>query len=139
MHLGINLHAQGLETEISYRNRLLDFAAAEIPLLTSTGDIVSERMIDAGIALPIMGLSPDNIASLIARALDARWGGNYHLACAGFRSAWNWASALKPLEEAVACALSARSPIEILGGPPGGIDETAYCALRSFLKNRLRT
>jgi len=137
--LGVNLHPQGLETDVSFRNRLLDFAATELPVVTSTGDIISDRMVDAGIAIPLIGLEANNIAFVIGRALDAHWGKNYHLACAGFRAQWDWSNCVSSLDDAIELAMETPAPLECLSGPPiNGILDRMYNLGRKTAKWILR-
>ncbi len=132
--LGVNIHPQGIETELAYRNRLLDFAACEVPLVTSIGDVVSERMIDAGIAIPLIGYDTTNIFRVLQRALDAKWGNSYHIACAGFRSEWDWKKFVVGIDRAIEAAHRLESPYSLSKGQPPGMYLSIYCFLRTIFK-----
>ncbi|MEP0813512.1 MAG: hypothetical protein HRF49_02460 [bacterium] len=133
--LGVHLHPQGLETELSYRTRLLDFASAEVPVATSIGGVVSEMLIESGAALPITNLEPENVAWVLGRAMDAAWGENYRAAVAGLRLSYSWETVLPRLEQALELARNTPPPRSLRKGPaPGGFAETIYRAMRGIVK-----
>src|SRR5207302_5639583 len=46
--LGVSLHRDGVETELAFRTRLLDYLWAGLPVLSTGGDELSARLAAAG-------------------------------------------------------------------------------------------
>lgn len=137
--LGVNLHPQGLETQMSYRNRLLDFVSVEVPVVTSTGGVVSDRLIEYGIALPIVNLDYKNIADVLKRSIEAEWGKNFRFACASFRQEFDADNCAMKIVDAINLGMHSTPPKGQGGaGVRGNFSGRSYIAARRIAKKLFR-
>jgi glycosyltransferase involved in cell wall biosynthesis len=87
--IGVSLHHAHVETELSYRTRVLDYLWAGLPILCTSGDVVAELVAaeDLGVVVPagdveaatgalvtLAGASPQKRASRRRRLADAARG-----------------------------------------------------------------
>lgn len=65
--VGISSHHASLETEFSFRTRMLDFFQAGLPVVVTGGDVLAQLVVDRELGAVVS----DNDAHAVARALEA--------------------------------------------------------------------
>jgi glycosyltransferase involved in cell wall biosynthesis len=63
--VGASLHLDHIETRFSFRTRLLDYLWAGLPFVATAGDVLSERLADAGLACLVSPRDVDGVADAI--------------------------------------------------------------------------
>ena len=70
--LAVCTHKKGMETDLSYRTRLLDFLWAGIPLVVSREGAAPERLVQEEAALGVNTGDPEGLAAMILKLLHER-------------------------------------------------------------------
>jgi glycosyltransferase involved in cell wall biosynthesis len=95
--LMVSISAEGLETELAYRTRLLDAAWGGLPSVTVGGGTLARELVAAGAAFE-SPRSPDALADRVAALLaDAARRSRAGDAARRFASERNWSAVARPL------------------------------------------
>lgn len=70
-HVGVSTHFPSIETELSYRTRMLDYFWAGLPVLCTEGDAIAEDVARLGLGEVVPAEDPDAIATALSRLADA--------------------------------------------------------------------
>jgi hypothetical protein len=131
--VGVSTHKQHIETEFSFRTRLLDYLWCGLPVISTGGDDLAEHVAahGAGIAVPAGDLTA--LAEAVDRAArDRSWRTTAGAASGALADSFRWTRVVAPLAEF--CATPTRAPDLLLdrvdrlqvgvGGPvtPGLVD-----------------
>jgi len=68
--VGASLHLDHIETRFSFRTRLLDYLWAGLPFVGTAGDVLSERLSDAGLAYLVSPRDVEGVADAILSMLS---------------------------------------------------------------------
>jgi glycosyltransferase involved in cell wall biosynthesis len=68
--VGVSTHLEHLETEFSFRTRILDYLWAGLPIVTTQGDSFAELVERRGLGLTVAPEDPDALAEALFRLLD---------------------------------------------------------------------
>jgi glycosyltransferase involved in cell wall biosynthesis len=112
--VGVSAHHAHVETEFSFRTRIVDYLWCGLPVVTTAGDELAERVAGAGAGVPVAEGDVDGYASALAGYLDDP----ERRAAAGAASrqlaqGLTWDAVAAPLVEF--CAAPRRSPDLLLG------------------------
>jgi hypothetical protein len=66
-HIGVSTHLQHIETEFSYRTRILDYIWAGLPVIATKGDALAELIDGRGLGLTVAPGDVDELAAAIER------------------------------------------------------------------------
>lgn len=136
-NIGVSTHFSHLETDFSFRTRMLDYLWTNLPMISSAGDTFADliEQYNLGIAVPTEDV--DALASAIARYLEQP-----HLvaeALPGIQklaSELSWENVVKPLE---AFINRGRPAPDILGTRPGRINSIPTTVVReSWIRGKMR-
>ncbi len=107
--IGVSTHLHHVETEFSYRTRVLDYLWAGVPVVTTTGDALSALIETRGVGLTV----PPNDVALLAKAIerlatDAPFVGQCRANVAALIPELCWSAVVQPLVEF--CRAPRRAP-----------------------------
>jgi glycosyltransferase involved in cell wall biosynthesis len=107
--IGVSTHLDHVETEFSFRTRLLDYLWASLPIVATSGDSLASLIETSGIGLTVPAGDVDALEEALFRMLDDD---AFHRSC---RSAiervvpsYQWSTVLEPLLEF--CRAPSRAP-----------------------------
>ncbi len=117
--VGVSCHFQHVETEFSFRTRILDYLWAGLPVVCTQGDsfaaLVQEHR--AGVSVP-----PQDVSALVEalrRAIDDGRDGSFGRASAALAEEFSWARVLEPI--VAFCRAPERAPdaglLEVAAAP----------------------
>lgn len=97
-HVGVSTHLHHIETEFSFRTRILDYLWAGLPIVTTDGDTLAAlvRDEDLGLVVPpgdVSALASALVMALSDQARRARWAAN----AARVAPRYQWPTVLEPL------------------------------------------
>jgi glycosyltransferase involved in cell wall biosynthesis len=128
--VGVSTHHDHVETEFSFRTRLLDYLWCGLPVISTGGDDLAERIAAEGAGAAVPAGDLDRLAAAVGRAArDAEWRAEAGTASATLARSFAWNRVVLPLAEF--CAAPRRSPDLVLdrvdrlqlglgAGPAGG-------------------
>ncbi len=96
--IGLNTHPRSIETDFSYRSRILDYIWAELPILTTRGGALSDLVEEKEFGLTVDYDDPEGLADKILKmaageiSLDA-----FKENIRKHRDEFSWAKAVEPL------------------------------------------
>lgn len=97
-NIGVSTHFQTLETELSFRTRILDYLWAELPILATSGDYLSELIERHQLGLTV---EPENVEQLTEAMLRLADDGAFVERCKTnirhVRQRMTWQHAVQPL------------------------------------------
>jgi hypothetical protein len=96
--IGVSTHFEHLETQFSFRTRVLDYFWAGLPVVTTSGDALSEAVVQAGAGAAVAAEDVHALADALDRLLsdrDARKRAGE--ASAELGASYRWDRALAPL------------------------------------------
>ena len=111
--VGVSTHKDHVETEFSFRTRLLDYLWCGLPVISTGGDDLAENIAsqDAGVTVPAGDL--ESLATAIDRAVrDQDWRTRAGAAADALGRTYAWDRVTAPLAEF--CAAPSRSPDLVL-------------------------
>lgn len=94
--VGVICHPQSIETHFALRTRMLDYFWAQLPVVTSEGDVLSEVVRQHGVGWVVSPNDPEALAVALINALTcqrAEIAQNYQPVLA----AYDWSNQLRPL------------------------------------------
>lgn len=99
-NVGVSTHFEHIETQYSFRTRILDYLWAGLPIVATTGDSFGSVLDEEGIGI---GVPPEDVDAL-ADALDqALYDEDFAASCkaniAEYSKRFEWSQALEPLLE----------------------------------------
>lgn len=96
--VGISLHLDHVETEFSFRTRILDYIWAGLPIVATTGDAFAAIIAESGVGLVVPPEDPSAVVEALSRLLtDGPLARNCRTAAGELRSKFAWPEAAKPL------------------------------------------
>lgn len=96
--VGISLHLDHVETEFSFRTRILDYIWAGLPIVATAGDTFARLISDSGIGLVVPPEDPAAVADALGRLLsDGSLSQECQRAARELRSKFAWPEVAKPL------------------------------------------
>ncbi|TFV87774.1 glycosyltransferase [Blastococcus sp. CT_GayMR16] len=107
--LGVSTHKDHVETEFSFRTRLLDYLWCGLPVISTGGDDLAEHIAGEGAGVTVPAGDLEALASAIDRAVrDEDWRGRSGAAAAALGKVYAWDRVTVPLADF--CAAPVRSP-----------------------------
>jgi glycosyltransferase involved in cell wall biosynthesis len=128
--IGVNVHSAHVETEFSYRTRLLDYLWAALPIVTTEGGALSDLVERNGLGRTMRFADVDDCARAILELCDD--GDEYARVrerVAAFREQMTWQHAVAPLAELIDAPQS-----EVHAGPDVRALALRYAAARGLDK-----
>lgn len=111
--VGVSTHHDHVETEFSFRTRLLDYLWCALPVICTGGDDLAERIAEGGGGVTVPAGDLDRLAAAIGSAArDAEWRARAGAASATLARQFAWSRAVLPLAEF--CAAPRRAPDLVL-------------------------
>jgi len=99
-NLGISTHGESLETRLAFRTRLLDYLWAELPIITTTGDYLSDLVARHQLGITVAPGNVRQIRDAILRLTDDR---QFAFQCRDnirrIRPQFAWNEVIRPLAE----------------------------------------
>jgi hypothetical protein len=134
--VGVSTHHDHVETEFSFRTRLLDYLWCGLPVISTGGDDLAERIAGAGAGVTVPAGDVDRLAAAVGHAArDAEWRARAGTASAALARQFSWDRVVLRLAEF--CAAPVRSPdlvLDRIGRLQLGLDGTG----RAGALDRLR-
>ena len=97
--VGVSTHFRTLETEFSFRTRILDYVWAGLPILCTTGDYLSELVMQHQLGIAVAPKDVGQLRNAILRLADDR---TFVEQCQAnirqIRQQMTWSQVIKPLE-----------------------------------------
>jgi GT2 family glycosyltransferase/glycosyltransferase involved in cell wall biosynthesis len=107
--IGVSTHLDHVETEFSFRTRLLDYLWASLPIVATAGDSLADLIESSGIGLTVSAGDVDALEAALFRLLDDD---AYRASCRDaierIVPAYHWSKVLEPLLEF--CRAPSRAP-----------------------------
>lgn len=98
--IGISTHLATLETEFSFRTRILGYLWAELPIITTRGDCLGELVEQQQLGIVVAPLAVDQVRdALIRLADDQRFREDCRANIRRIRTQLLWSRVIAPLEE----------------------------------------
>jgi len=98
--IGISTHLEHLETEFSFRTRVLDYIWAGLPVITTEGDFIASLVEQKDLGIVVDYEDPDQLATAITQLLDDA---DLHKRCREnlirIASDYTWKNATRPLNK----------------------------------------
>ena len=96
--VGISLHFDHVETQFSFRTRILDYIWAGLPIVATEGDAFAHIIAESGIGLVVPPEDPSAVADALSRLLgDEALARRCQAAQRQLRSRFAWPEVAKPL------------------------------------------
>lgn len=96
--VGISLHLDHVETEFSFRTRILDYIWAGLPIVATDGDAFATIIADSGIGLIVPPEDPPAVVDALSRLCgDFALSSRCRAATQDLRSKFAWPEVTKPL------------------------------------------
>jgi len=97
--IGVSCHLEHIETTYSYRTRVLDYFWAELPVIVTRGDALSQLVEERGLGLTVEPGDVDGFASAIIRMLeDEQLARESKLNISKIRPELSWGQIMRPLD-----------------------------------------
>ena len=107
--VGVSTHLDHVETEFSFRTRLLDYLWASLPIVATAGDSLAALIESSGIGISVPANDVDALEAALFRLLDDEaFHGSCRAAIEQVAPAYRWSKVLEPLLEF--CRAPARAP-----------------------------
>lgn len=107
--LGVTTHLSHLETELSFRTRVLDYIWAGLPVVATEGDSMAELVKSRGIGLTVPAADVDALETALGRLLgDAALRAACRKRCGPLAAELAWPRVTRPLVDF--CAAPRRAP-----------------------------
>jgi len=111
--VGVSMHKDHVETEFSFRTRLLDYLWSGLPVISTGGDDLAERVAAAGAGTTVPAGDLDALAAALDRAVrDPEWRVTAGAASSALGRSFAWDRVAEPLTDF--CAAPVRSPDLVL-------------------------
>ncbi|MGQ0618074.1 MAG: glycosyltransferase [Acidimicrobiia bacterium] len=125
--VGVSCHLAHLETEFSFRTRILDYLWCGLPIVATTGDSFADIVDEKGIGLTVPPTDADELRGALRRVLDDEaFGKECRANVAALAPEFHWSRVLAPLVEF--CRDPHRAPdlldpeqVALLPGIPVGV------------------
>jgi glycosyltransferase involved in cell wall biosynthesis len=95
--LGVSFHRIGFETRYSFRTRLMDYLWAELPMVVSTGDELSEEFVSMGLGEALSDGSAESIAAAVDRWLKEKDGPDLSGRFKELKERYRWSRVAEPV------------------------------------------
>ena len=107
--IGVSCHLEHIETTYSYRTRVLDYFWAEIPVIVTRGDALSQLVEEKGLGLTVGPGDVDGFAAAITRLIeDESLAREAKLNVGKLRAELTWGQVIQPLDRF--CSSPRRAP-----------------------------
>jgi glycosyltransferase involved in cell wall biosynthesis len=107
--IGVSTHLDHVETEFSFRTRLLDYLWASLPIVATSGDSLAALIDSSGIGLTVPAGDVDALEAALFRLLDDdEFNRSCRDAIARVVPSYRWSTVLEPLLEF--CRAPGRAP-----------------------------
>lgn len=111
--VGVSTHKDHIETEFSFRTRLLDYLWCGLPVISTGGDDLAEHLAGVGAGVTVAAGDLEALAAAIDRAVrDRDWRARAGAAAASVGRSYSWDRVTVPLADF--CAAPGRSPDLVL-------------------------
>lgn len=101
-HIGINAHAEHVETTFAYRTRILDYLWAALPVVTTEGGALSDVVERSGLGRTVRFADPEDCARAILELCDdPEEYGRVRDRVARYREQITWPRVVEPLAELI--------------------------------------
>jgi glycosyltransferase involved in cell wall biosynthesis len=97
--LGVSFHKTGFETRYSFRTRLMDYLWAELPMVVSAGDDLSEEFASSGLGETIVKADAESIIGVVDWWLDKKSPPGLLEKFQSKKVQYRWSAVAKPLVE----------------------------------------
>jgi GT2 family glycosyltransferase/glycosyltransferase involved in cell wall biosynthesis len=98
--LGVSCHYDHVETEFSFRTRILDYLWAALPIVCTGGDSFGDLVRDRGLGVTVPPEDVDALSAAIAQVLtDPEFAARCAARSAEVAREFTWANSLRPLVE----------------------------------------
>lgn len=98
--IGVSMHLEHLETEFSYRTRVIDYFWARLPVVATVGDSIAELIVARGLGVTVPPADEAALASAIVALLtDEKLAADCRTRVDEFAQTIGWSSTLRPLLE----------------------------------------
>lgn len=138
--VGVSTHFEHVETEFSFRTRILDYLWTDLPIVATTGDSFGNVLDAEGIGRGVPPQDVDALAGALEEMLyDEEAAARARANVARYAERFRWAKVLQPLLEFAATPHRARDLV--LAGPPStgtGIRAHAYPPTPPSIRGDLR-
>ncbi|HEY3548195.1 MAG TPA: glycosyltransferase [Propionicimonas sp.] len=95
--VGVSCHFPHVETEFSFRTRILDYLWASLPVVCTTGDEFARLIEATGAGVAVPPEDPERLADALQLALDAERGSALREGSARLARGFRWDEVLAPL------------------------------------------
>ncbi|MDM8521509.1 glycosyltransferase [Anaerolineales bacterium HSG6] len=96
--IGLNLHANHLETRFSFRTRMLDYIWTGLPIVTSAGDVMSDEVVRGQLGKVVQtGRVDQLLATLLTLLRTPNLREQYRPAFQQIQQGYRWQTVLRPL------------------------------------------
>ncbi len=97
--IGLSLHPDSIETDFSYRTRILDYIWAGLPIITTRGGALSDEVRDKEMGIVVDYYDHENLARTLLDILDGNLDlESYKQNQERHRKDYSWQSAIEPLK-----------------------------------------
>jgi hypothetical protein len=111
--IGVSTHKDHVETEFSFRTRLLDYLWCGLPVISTGGDDLAERVAGSGAGVTVPAGDLDALAAAVERAVgDPQWRIAAGTASSALGRSFGWDAVAAPLADF--CAAPVRAPDLVL-------------------------
>ncbi len=97
--VGVSCHFPHVETEFSFRTRILDYLWASLPVVCTMGDEFARLVEAAGAGVAVLPEDPEALADALQLALDPAHGAAFREGSARLAGGFRWGETLAPLVE----------------------------------------
>ncbi len=96
--IGLNLHKKSIETDYSFRTRIMDYIWCELPILTTRGGALSNLVEDKQLGVSVDYNDPEGLAEAILEIAEGKYDlEQYRANLREIRSQYTWDRAIEPL------------------------------------------
>ncbi|MEX0790243.1 MAG: glycosyltransferase family 4 protein, partial [Actinomycetota bacterium] len=114
--IGVSCHLEHIETTYSYRTRVLDYFWAELPVIVTRGDALSQLVEERGLGLTVEPGDVEGFASSIVRMVeDEELAREFRLNISKMKPELSWEHIMSPLDRF--CSNPTRAPDNLVRKP----------------------
>ena len=97
--VGVSTHFPHLETELSFRTRLLDYLWTGLPIVATEGDALADLVVANDLGEVVPAEDDEALSAALLRLADADRRAEVRRNIEAFAPQWTWATTLQPLIE----------------------------------------